>query len=404
MKEQTERERRWRLILGKPEEAEQEESQQGQDEGDTSQMGEAEARGGALSEGDAALDEALNAVYGESDEGGLDDASPELLAWLDDIHGYFPSSVADIMQKDAFERVGFRKLLRSPELLEEIEPDINMVAKLLAMKKSLPAQAHEPARALVREVVEELKKQLEYPLEQAVKGAVQRALRGEKPRRLSEIHFRQTIQANLRHYQPEQKTIIPEKIVGYRRESRGLRDLILCIDQSGSMAESAVFASVCGAILASVPAVNTKLVTFSTTVVDLTDKIDDPVEMLFSMQLRGGTKIGRAMRYCQQEITRPHDTIFVLITDLMEGGSTDEMMQVAQEMKEANVTAVCLLALNEKGTPRFNRKNAQRFAQLNIPTFACPPQLFPDLVGGAILGRDLNQWASSNNIVTAPSN
>jgi hypothetical protein len=146
--------------------------------------------------------------------------------------------------------------------------------------------------------------------------------------------------------------------------------------------------------------VSTRLVVFDTEVVDLTADLQDPVDLLFGTQLGGGTDINRALAYCQQVITRPSQTILVLITDLYEGGNTEEMLRRAQELIESGVQMVCLLALNDKGAPSFDSRNAAILASMGCPAFACTPDLFPDLMATAIMKRDLTLWAARNDIVT----
>jgi Mg-chelatase subunit ChlD len=397
---QEERARRWRLVLGKgpaPEEGEGAEEQGSGGEG---------GDGEGLSEGDKALDESLEALYGDSggDEGGFGDSAPDIARWLGDIRNYFPAPVVRMMQQDALKKLNLRKVLNQPELLAEIEPDVNLVATLLSLKKVMNAETRETARQVVRQVVEELQKRLEFPLRQAIAGSLNRSLRTRRPK-AKDINWGRTIYANLKHYQPEYKTVVPETLVGYGRKRSALRDVILAIDTSGSMAQSVVYASICGAVMASIETLATKLVMFDTSVVDLSDELDDPVEMLFGIRLGGGTNIGRALTYCQQLVTRPRDTILVLLTDLYEGGGGAEtMLKRTAELVADGVQVIVLLALNDQGAPRFNRKIAQELVDLGVPSFACTPDLFPDLMGAAINGRDIRQWAATHDIVTAPSN
>jgi uncharacterized protein with von Willebrand factor type A (vWA) domain len=406
---QQERERRWRLILGKQEQ--QEQSQQGQSQqGDASQSEEQQSPSEGksdgqeqqqLSEQDQALDDTLEALYGEGDLGGSGDSKPDVARWLGDIRKYFPSSVAQLLQQDALKKLKLQKILESPEALAEIEPDIHLVTKLITLSKLIPSQTRETARQVVAEVVEELKKRLEYPLLQALQGALNRSVRTRRPRKQKDINWLHTVKANLKHYQPDYQTVVPETLIGYGRERSSLHDVILCIDQSGSMSRSIVYASVFGAVMASVPALATKLVLFDTKVVDMTGKVDDPVELLFGVNLQGGTNIERALGYCQQLVTRPRDTVLVLISDLFEGGNKDVMLRRVASLVEDGVTVIVLLALDDQGAPKFNRSLAGELSEMGVPSFACTPELFPELMSAAIGGYDLKQWAASNNIVAA---
>ncbi|HKD74442.1 MAG TPA: VWA domain-containing protein, partial [Ktedonobacterales bacterium] len=151
----------------------------------------------------------------------------------------------------------------------------------------------------------------------------------------------------------------------------------------------------------SIRAVSTRMIVFDTAVVDLSEDLQDPVDLLFGTQLGGGTDINRALAYCQQIITRPNQTILVLITDLYEGGNTHEMLRRAEEIARSGVNMICLPALSDKGSPAFDQHNAAVLAGLGVPTFACTPDLFPDLMAAAIQKQDLNLWAARNDIVAA---
>ncbi|MBB2940275.1 Mg-chelatase subunit ChlD, partial [Amycolatopsis bartoniae] len=306
-------------------------------------------------------------------------------------------------QRDAMDRLGLRQLLLEPELLESVQPDVHLVGTLLSLNKAIPERSRETARAVVRKVVEDLEKRLAQPTRQAVTGALHRANRTSRPRP-SDIDWNRTILANLKHYQPEHHTVVPERLVGYgRRLPQVSRRIVLCLDQSGSMAGSVVYASVFGAVLASVRSLRTQVIAFSTEVADLTESVTDPVELLFGVQLGGGTDINAALAYCQGRIEAPRDTVLVLISDLFEGGDEQEMRQRARALRADGVQVVCLLALDDEGAPAYDHDNAVALAELGIPAFACTPDRFPDLMAAAIQRQDLAGWAAANDIpVAAP--
>lgn len=376
-----ERLRRWRLILG----------------GES-----ADGTGCTLAGADLAIDRALRSLYdpqaGQDRRGGLGASAPHVARWLDDIRTYFPSSVVRVMQKDAMERLNLRQLLLEPEMLQAVEPDVHLISDLLALKSVIPARSRETARIVVRKVVDELQRKLEQPTRQAILGSLNRATRNRRPRH-SEIDWSRTIRANLKNYQPSLKTIIPETRIGFGRKRSSLRDIILCVDQSGSMAASVVYSSIFGAVMASLPAVRTQIVVFDTAVIDLTDQLSDPVELLFATQLGGGTDINRALCYCQGLVRQPTDTILILISDLYEGGVREELLKRAASLKASGVQMIALLALSDEGAPSYDHGNAAALAALDIPSFACTPDLFPDLMAAAISRRNLNQWAAANGIV-----
>jgi Mg-chelatase subunit ChlD len=263
----------------------------------------------------------------------------------------------------------------------------------------MPTETRETARQVVRKVVEDLQRKLENKVRQAIQGSLNRAIRNRRPRH-NEIDWHRTIRANLKHYQAKYRTIIPEVRIGYGRKRSSLRDIILCVDQSGSMATSVVYAGIFGAVLASVPSVRTHVVVYDTNVVDLTAELHDPVELLFGTQLGGGNDTPRALEYCRGLIRRPQETIFVLISDLVEGQGSAEMNKQLGQMAAGGVQVIVLLALNDEGTPYFDRQNAEILAGLGIPAFGCTPDLFPDLMAAAIGRRDISQWAAAQGIVT----
>ena len=356
---------------------------------------------GALTADDQKRDGALAELYDGSRRGGLGASAPKVARWLGDIRGYFPSSVVQVMQADAMDRLGLSQLLLEPELLESVQPDISMVSTLIGLGRVIPEHSKATARAVVRAVTDELEERLRSRTIQSVNGALNRAARSRRPK-FADVDWNKTIAANLKHYLPEYKSVVPERLVGYaRRTTQVERQIILCIDQSGSMAESIVYSSVFGAVLASLRSVATKLVVFDTEVVDLTDELEDPVDVLFGVQLGGGTDINRALAYCQGLISQPNETILVLISDLYEGGIAEEMLRRASSIVGSGATMIALLALSDSGRPSFDAEHAAALAGIGVPAFACTPDQFPDLMAAAIERQDITAWAAANDIVTS---
>ena len=368
--------RRWRLILG---------------------GGQADGIGFGLTADDASRDEALAKLYDGDRRGGFGASSPSIAGWLGDIRTYFPSSVVSVMQHDALERLNLRQMLLEPELLSTMEPDLELASELIALGAVMPAETRETARAVVRRVVEDIERRLASPFRQAVTGALNRAAVTRRPRP-RDIDWDRTIRRNLRHYQPEYRTVVPETLLGHARRASALRDVVIAVDQSGSMAASIVYSSIFAAVMASIRSVETRLVVFDTSVVDLTDLLTDPVEVLFGTQLGGGTDINKAVAYCQTLIRRPADTIFVLISDLFEGGVERELIGRVAELVGAGVTVVVLLALADRGAPAFDHGLAAKLSALGAPAFACTPDHFPGLMAAAIERRDVARWAGEQGI------
>lgn len=376
--------RRWRLVLGDPAQ---------------------DSCGGELRGEDIRIDQALTALYDADGpnglRGGSGASSPRIARWLGDIRQYFPASVVQLMQKDAFERLDLKSMLFQPEMLEAVQPDVHLVATLMSLRGIIPAKTRDTARLVVRKVVDALMRKLEDPMRSAVTGALNRAERNRRPRH-AEIDWNRTIRANLRHWQKEYSSIIPENLVGYGRKARRTqREVILCIDQSGSMAASVVYSSIFGAVMASLPAVKTHMVVFDTAVVDLTEQLNDPVDVLFGVQLGGGTDINRAVGYCQSLVRDPRNTIVVLISDLYEGGVEKNLLQRAGELVQSGVQVITLLALSDEGAPAYDHQLAAKLAALGVPSFACSPDQFPELMAAAIRREDVVLWAAQQGIVTA---
>ena len=371
--------KRWRLLLG----------------GD-----EADGTGMRLGGDELAMDQALAALYDADRTGGLAGSAPRVARWLGDIRTYFPASVVQVMQRDALERLKLKEMLLQPELLSEMVPDVHLVGTLLALQHVLPDRTRDTARQVVRRVVDDLLRKLESPLRQAVGGSLHRGARNRRPRH-AEIDWHRTIRQNLRHWQPDRRFLIPDTRVGFGRKRSSLVDVILLIDQSASMATSVVYAGVMGAVLASLPSLSTHAIAFDTNVVDLTEKLADPVELLFGVQLGGGTDINRALAYGQSLVARPAQTLVVLVSDLYEGGNRDEMLHRARALSQSGVTVLALLALSDDGAPAYDHAIAAALAALGIPAFACTPDLFPDLLAAALRKQDLAAWAAAHGIVTA---
>jgi len=379
-----ERTRRWRLVLGGDDQA-------------------------GLSERDRRLDAALAGLYdanigskgrsGSSRRGGLGGSAPRVASWLGDIREFFPAPVVQVIQKDAFERLGLKQMLLQPEFLAALEADVHLVADLIALRSVMPEKTKDTARQVVAKVVKELMDKLEARTAETIRGAVDKRRRTRRPRH-SDIDWPRTIAKNLRHWQAEHRTIVPETLIGHGRASRrvNLEEVILCVDQSGSMGTSVVYSSIFSAVMASIPAIATKLVVFDTNIVDLTEELADPIEVLFSVQLGGGTDINQALAYCERLVAEPGRTHLVLISDLIEGGIADQMLARAKALVSAGVNVIVLLALNDDGRPAYDANHAAILASLGCPVFACTPHQFPELMATALKRQDIWAWAAAQDI------
>jgi Mg-chelatase subunit ChlD len=368
----TDRLTRWRLLLGGEE---------------------ADGTGQELEGQLAQMDQALSLLYDSEPgdrKGGLGQSNPQVNRWLGDIRKYFPASVVQILQQDALDRLGLQEMLLEPEMLSQLEPDVHLAATLIGLKNVIPDRTRETARQVVAKIVAQLEKRLRLPMIQAVKGAINRASRKMNPR-LRDIDWHRTIRLNLKHYQKEYNSIIPARLAGFGRKGGYQKEVILLVDQSGSMASSLVYAGVLGAVLATMRSLKTHMVVFDTEVVDLTDRLHDPVELLFGVQLGGGTDINRALAYAEKLIRKPKDTILVLISDLFEGGKRHDMLRRVSNLKASGVSFISLLALSDEGKPAFDSMIANQFSQWNIPVFGATPDQFPRIMAAAIMGQRIPQ-------------
>jgi hypothetical protein len=405
---ETERRRRWRLVLGSAADGALDDSSDagssdaGGSDADSSDAGSSGAGGPGggghgLRGDDVAIDAALALLYDRPGDdgrrgaskgrrgGGLGRSKPGVVRWLGDIRRYFPTPVVQIMQRDAVERLDLKQLLLEPELLGSVEPDLHLVTLLVELNRVLPDETRATARQVIASVLADIERRLTDQTRQAVRGALARSTRTRRPRP-GDIDWPHTISANLRHWIPEHHTLVPERLIGHGRRQRSLaRDVIIAVDQSGSMADSVVYASLFGGVLAQLPALRTQFVAFDTAVTDLTPFLHDPVEVLFGVQLGGGTDIANALGYCGQLVERPRETVLFLVSDLFEGGNSDLMLRRVGEFVASGVTVVALLALSDEGTPAHDHGHAAALSALGAAVMSTTPADFPAVLHDALL-------------------
>ena len=389
---------RWRLILGKSA------------EGSLQQIGGGAAGQAILSGDQGELDDALEAIYSEeidqdewknrSGHGAVKGRTfPRVAKWLDQIRTFFPKDVVVLLQKDAIERRGLKELLFEPEILANVEPSLDLAATVLAMKNMVPEKAKEAARDLVRRVVEDVRRKLESQFVQAIRGALMRN-RHSPFRSLDNLDWPRTIRRNLKNYNAELKTIIPEQISFFSRQQRQNQwNIIIAMDQSGSMASSLIYGGIMGAILASICSVETHVVAFNQQdVVDLTELCHDPVDLLFGVQLGGSEDYWKATCYCERFMHTPAKTLYIVLGDLHDTSPNEKRFVKKMEfLLESGIKAVGLLAISDQGQPTHNERLAETLAKLGMPCFGCTPERLPDLLAAAIRGIDLKTVAANGS-------
>ena len=378
--------RRWRLILG----SEAQKRMEGMGDGPD------------LSQEDLMMDTALDAIYnrdmkfGFGGGAGKGASSPQISRWLGDVRTLFDKDLVKIIQADAMERCGLKQLIFEPELLENIEPDMHMASMILTLKDQIPKQSKENAREFIRKIVEQINALLETDLKRAVTASINRKLHSPIPS-ASALDFQTTIRKGIKDYNTKLKKIIPQKYYFFERSATTAANkytVILDIDQSGSMGESVIYSSIMSCILASMSAIKTKVVAFDTNIVDLSEKCEDPIDLLFGFTLGGGTDIEKSIKYCTKYIENPKKTIFFLISDLEEGGNRAGLLRRLTQMKEDGVIVICLLAISDSGKPYYDANMAQRIANNGIPCFAAAPQMLPRLLEKAMKNEDMSEFAT----------
>ena len=392
----TEEQRRWRLILGERAE-------------DLSP----ETSGGGtswLSGRDQMIDRCLAMVYGGnapfwSGEAGRRTGSRagtrgaselSIPDWLDELRRSFPKQTAMVVQDDATKRPGFERLLTDPECMARVEPNVQMVARLLGLKNLVPGKAKEMAREMVRRVVRQVEEQVRQQIERALCGPpdpVKRVRHGP----ISVLDWRRTVKSNLKHFRPELGTVVPERVYFKERRSRQRNaaawEIIILVDQSGSMGESLVYSCITASVLASLSALSTRLFLFDTRVVDMSPHLKDPVDVLFGATLGGGTVICDAVLHAASHVRDPKRTLVALITDLEENGSPEPLFRELAALKHRGVKVVTLLGMTTGSVPVYNQANAQRLVSMGIPAFCATPARFADLIARVLRDETLDAAA-----------
>lgn len=358
------REARWRLILGKDADH------------DLPLGGEGQS---------LAMDESLDLLYDEDRQGQLGDSMPRLHRWMGEIRDHFPPGALHLMQRDAFDRLGLAEMLLEPEMLERLEPDLHLAGVLMAHFRQLDEKRREAARQVIRQITDQLIRQLQLPMLQALRGGRKSHGRRRNPP-WPAIDWNLTIRRNLKHYQQELGTLIPEERLGYRNRQPRQKELVIVVDQSASMSDSLIYSGIYANVLAQLPRLHLTLLAFDVRVLDLSDLVHDPVDLLLGFQLGGGTDIANALGAARKAIRSPTDAVVVLISDLQEGDGGTQMMAEARAILATGSRMICLLTLSTEGRPSFDEAIAERMRKLGIPSFACSPELFPEVMSKAFAG------------------
>lgn len=359
---------RWRLILGEP----------------------AAGSLGGLDGEAAGRDAALDWLYGRDEEldrrdirrrpGGSGASQLTTVDWLDDIVRLFPKETVDRLQRDAVERYEIHDIVTDPAVLERVEPNPALLRAVLRTKHLMNPEVLRLARRIVEKVVRDLVERLATEVRQSFSGA--RARQATRFKLARDFDARRTIRANLGHYDPEKRRLSVETPYFRARTRRNLTpwQVILLVDQSGSMLPSVIHSAVTASCLWGLPGVKTHLIAFDTEVVDLTSDVSDPVELLMKTQLGGGTDIARAVRYAAQIVEQPRRTIVAIVSDFFEGGSEAALVRGVRELVDQGSTVLGLAALDEQADPAYDRACAQRLADAGAWMGAMTPGQLAEFV------------------------
>ncbi|MBI4748570.1 MAG: VWA domain-containing protein [Acidobacteria bacterium] len=318
-------------------------------------------------------DESQPAPTQSKPAGSLDPSQFNVPTWLNEVRELFPHDTCELIEKHALTRYGLTELVTDPQVLEKLEPNLDLLKMILTFRGQMKGQVLEVARKIVRQVIEDIKRKLEADIRLKLLGKLNRFQ--ASPLKIAQnLDWRGTIRRNLKHYDPERKKLLIQQVRFFSRVERHLPwTVILCVDQSGSMVGSVIHSAVMAGILAGLPAVKVHLVVFDTSVVDLTDRADDPVETLMSVQLGGGTDIGQALHYCEQLVDIPHRTVLVLVSDFAEGASPTELLAVSRRLREAGVLTLGLASLDEQANPFYDHEMANQLAETGMHIAAMTP-------------------------------
>lgn len=335
------------------------------------------------------LDYLYSREYGEEsgvrqDAGGSGGSNLTVTHWINEVRRLFPKETVEIMEKQALDKYGMTELLTDKEVLAKLEPNYELLQSILQLKNMMRQDVLMEARKIIKQVVDDLMKKLEQNIERSLIGRLDKT--NASPVKSSHnLDMKKTIARNLKNYDAENKRLILEKVYFSQRIKKfNTWRVVIAVDESGSMLDSVIHSAVMAGIFAKLPMIDTKLVIFDTNIVDLSGYVDDPVEILMSVQLGGGTNIGKAVRYCETLIENPERTIFVLITDLYEGGSYSNLFAGSRGIIEAGAKMLVLTALDINANPNYNRNAAVKLSELGAHVAAMTPGQLADWVGGII--------------------
>lgn len=310
--------------------------------------------------------------------GGLESSQLTAINWLNQSRKLFPKSTFERMQHHALDRYQMTDILKSADNIRALEPNPATAKALLTLRGNLNNETREAIRELIKKVVDDIIQKIRPNFINALSGRKNR-FANSVIKQAQNFDYKKTIRHNLKNYQPNSGQMIIERPFFNSRVQKHLQwEIILCVDQSGSMSDSIMYASVCASILAGLPSLNTHLVVFDTQVVDLSHMANDPVEVLLTIQLGGGTLIGQAIDYCAKKITNPKRSILILISDFEEGGSLSHFYKSVSQLNEQGTKLLGLASLDSNANPCYDRQIANELANRGMHIGAMTPEHLAD--------------------------
>lgn len=313
--------------------------------------------------------------------GSLADTVISTAEWITKVRKLFPNQTAEVLEKHALEEFEMTELLTDKEVLEKMHPDMNLLKSILQLKHLMKGEVLETAKRIAKQVADEIRHKLENDIRRSVMGRIDR--NSSSPvHSVRNLDINKTIRRNLKNFDTERNQIILKNIYFSNRVKRYNNNrVIIAIDESGSMTGSIIYSAVMAQIISNLPFAEVKLIIFDTKIVDLSEEADDPAQILMSVQLGGGTDIGKALGYCETLIATPSHTSVIVVTDLYEGAMQSRLLNISRNIIESGANLNFLTALDEEARPAYNKSLGQILANMGAFVGALTPDQLGEYIG-----------------------